>query len=103
VQGAGTVPHNAWAVADDEQLAWRRRVVASGAAATEVIDRTYFRSVYFREPSGVLFELATLGPGFAVDEPLDSLGQALKLPARYEPLRARLEATLTPLETRRAA
>lgn len=103
VQGAGTVHHIAWAVRDDEQAAWRRRLVAAGAAATEIIDRTYFRSVYFREPSGVLFELATLGPGFTVDEPIEVLGETLKLPARYEPLRARLEAALTPLETRRAA
>jgi glyoxalase family protein len=101
--GAGTVHHIAWAVRDDEQAAWRRRLVVAGAAATEIIDRTYFRSVYFREPSGVLFELATLGPGFTVDEPLETLGETLKLPARYEPLRARLEATLTPLQTRRAA
>lgn len=103
VQGAGTVHHIAWAVRDDEQESWRRRLVAAGAAATDIIDRTYFRSVYFREPSGVLFELATLGPGFTVDEPFETLGETLRLPARYEPLRPRLEEVLTPLEARTAA
>jgi glyoxalase family protein len=68
-----------------------------------VIDRYYFRSVYFREPSGVLFELATMGPGFTADEPLETLGEELSLPPNYEPLRARLEGILTPLpDTRRA-
>ena len=105
-QGAGTVHHIAWAVPDADQPAWRDRLLAAGLHATPVIDRTYFRSVYFREPSGVLFEIATLGPGFAVDEPLDRLGESLQLPARYEPLRPRLERELPPLvdpRTRRAA
>jgi glyoxalase family protein len=97
VQGAGTVHHIAWAVPDPDQPAWRERVLAAGLHATSIIDRTYFRSVYFREPSGVLFEIATLGPGFAVDEPLESLGGTLQLPARYEHLRPRLERVLTPL------
>jgi glyoxalase family protein len=97
VQGAGTVHHIAWAVADDEQEAWRRRVVEAGLHATPIIDRTYFRSVYFREPSGVLFEIATLSPGFAVDEPWDELGRSLKLPPQHEYLRPRLEQLLTPL------
>ena len=97
VQGAGTVHHIAWAVPDDEQAGWRRRIIEGGLHATPIIDRTYFRSVYFREPSGVLFEIATLGPGFTVDEPLESLGRDLKLPARYETLRPRLEQLLTPL------
>lgn len=97
VQGAGTVHHIAWAVPDDDQPAWRERVLEAGLYATPIIDRTYFRSVYFREPSGVLFEIATLGPGFAVDEPRESLGERLRLPARYEHLRARLEQELTPL------
>jgi len=67
-----------------------------------VIDRYYFRSVYFREPSGVLFELATMGPGFTADEPLETLGEELSLPPNYEPLRERLEGILTPLpDTRR--
>jgi len=98
VQGAGTVHHVAWSAADDGELeAYRARAAAQGAHATQVIDRQYFHSVYFREPSGVLFELATRDVGFAVDEPVESLGRALKLPAQHEHLRARLEQTLTPL------
>ena len=97
LQGAGTVHHIAWAVPDDEQETWRRRVVEAGLRATPVIDRTYFRSVYFREPSGVLFELATLSPGFAVDEPWEHLGESLKLPPQHEHLRPRLEGLLMPL------
>jgi glyoxalase family protein len=62
-----------------------------------VIDRFWFRSIYFREPSGVLFEIASIGPGFDVDEPLESLGERLVLPPRFEPLRAQIEPTLTPL------
>jgi len=102
VQGAGTVHHVALATAPDEQEAWRERVLQGGARPTPVIDRFYFRSVYFREPSGVLFELATLGPGFAVDEPQESLGQRLSLPPDYEHLRERIEATVTPLPPTRA-
>jgi glyoxalase family protein len=64
---------------------------------TPVIDRFYFRSIYFREPSGVLFEIATIGPGFAVDEDAEHLGERLSLPPRFEALRPQLEATLTPL------
>jgi glyoxalase family protein len=64
---------------------------------TPIIDRQYFRSIYFREPSGVLFEIATLGPGFDVDEPAESLGEELKLPPQHEHLRERLERSLTPL------
>ena len=97
VQGAGTVHHIAWAVPDQDQPAWRERLLGAGLRPTPIIDRTYFRSVYFREPSGVLFEIATLGPGFAVDEPLETLGETLQLPARYESLRPRLEQVLTPL------
>jgi glyoxalase family protein len=102
LQGAGTVHHVAWACEDDEeQAAWRARVAKAGAHPTPPIDRTYFHSIYFREPSGVLFELATRGPGFDVDEPAESLGESLKLPERYEPMRERLEATLTPLHNPR--
>ena len=72
-------------------------MAAAGARPTPVIDRFYFRSVYFREPSGVLFELATLGPGFAVDEPAETLGEALSLPPDFEPLREKLAGVLTPL------
>ena len=96
--GAGTVHHIAWAVADDAaELAMRQRVLDAGLHATPVIDRNYFHSVYFREPGGVLYELATNPPGFAIDEPLDKLGEQLKLPAQYEPHRAELEAVLPPI------
>jgi len=97
VQGAGTVHHVAWATPPDEQEDWRERVLREGGRPTPVIDRFYFRSVYFREPSGVLFELATIGPGFTVDEPQESLGGRLSLPPDYEHLRGRIEATVTPL------
>jgi glyoxalase family protein len=95
--GAGTVHHVAWASAMEEHEVWRERVARAGMRPTPVIDRFYFRSVYFREPSGVLFEIATLGPGFTADEPLETLGEALSLPPAYEPLRERLEGVLTPL------
>jgi glyoxalase family protein len=97
LQGAGTVHHVAWASTMEEHEAWRRKVMEGGGNPTPVIDRFYFRSIYFREPSGVLFEIATLGPGFTVDEPLESLGQRLSLPPDYEHLRDRVEANLTPL------
>ena len=95
--GSGTVHHVAWASTMDEHAAWRERVVRGGGHPTPIIDRFYFRSIYFREPSGVLFEIATMGPGFAVDEPLAHLGESLSLPPAFEPLRAQLERTLTPL------
>ena len=95
--GAGTVHHVAWAPGMEEHEAWRERVAQAGMRPTPVIDRFYFRSVYFREPSGVLFEIATLGPGFTADEPLETLGEALSLPPAYEPLRERLQGVLTPL------
>jgi glyoxalase family protein len=95
--GAGTVHHVAWASQMDDHAAWRDRVVAAGMRPTPIIDRFWFRSVYFREPSGVLFEIATLGPGFTVDEDLETLGEHLVLPPTFEPLRARLEQILTPL------
>jgi glyoxalase family protein len=97
-QGAGTVHHVAWNAADDGELEHlRAKVTAAGAHPTTIIDRQYFHSVYFREPSGVLFEMATRDIGFDVDEPLASLGHALKLPPQHEHLRAVLEQTLTPL------
>src|SRR2546426_808806 len=96
-QGAGKVHHVAFASQPQEQDEWRSRVAAAGARPTEVIDRFYFRSVYFREPSGVLFEIATIGPGFTVDEPLETLGERLSLPPDYEHLRERVEPLLTPL------
>lgn len=102
VAGAGTVHHVAWASTMDDHTAWRDRVRASGAHPTDVIDRFWFRSIYFREPSGVLFEIATMGPGFATDEDPSHLGEKLVLPPRFEPQRERIEATLTPLDTARA-
>jgi glyoxalase family protein len=102
IQGPGTVHHIAWASSDEDHLAWRERVAAEYVYPTEIIDRTYFRSIYFREPSGVLFEIATLGPGFTVDEPLDHLGESLKLPEQHEALRPQLEQKLTPLANPRA-
>jgi glyoxalase family protein len=80
-----------------EHEEWHRRVVHAGLRPSPVIDRFYFRSIYFREPSGVLFEIATLGPGFSADEPQESLGEALSLPPAFEHLRDRLESVLTPL------
>ncbi len=96
--GTGTVHHLAWRVADDaEELAVRDDVLRAGAQPTPVIDRFWFKSVYFREPGGVLFELATDGPGFAVDEAAETLGESLVLPPWLEPNRAAIEATLPPL------
>ena len=103
VPGAGTVHHVAWSSTMDDHEAWQRRVTEAGMRATPVIDRFWFRSVYFREPSGVLFELATLGPGFAVDEDPEHLGEALILPPAFEHLRPRIEPVLTPLPDPRAA
>jgi glyoxalase family protein len=100
LQGAGSVHHIAFACQDADQLEWQRRVGEAGAAVTEVLDREYFESIYFREPEGVLFEIATLSPGFAVDEDAAHLGEALKLPPQYEANRAQLEGLLTPLPTR---
>jgi glyoxalase family protein len=102
LQGAGTVHHVAWASQIDEHEQWREKVIAAGAAPTPVIDRFYFRSIYFREPSGVLFELATLGPGFTVDEPLEHLGEKLSLPPAFEHLRDDVEANLRPIKNPRA-
>jgi glyoxalase family protein len=101
LQGAGTVHHVAWASRPEDHEAWHKKVLAAGAHATPIIDRYYFRSIYFREPSGVLFEIATIGPGFTVDEPLESLGQKLSLTPQYEHLRAQIEPTLTPLRNPR--
>jgi glyoxalase family protein len=97
LQGAGSVHHIAWASQPDDQGAWHQRVIEAGARATPIIDRFYFRSIYFREPSGVLFELATIGPGFTVDEPLEDLGHKLSLTPQYEHLRDQIEPGLTPL------
>ncbi len=101
--GAGTVHHVAWASTMEDHELWRERVAAAGMRPTPVIDRFWFRSVYFREPSGVLFEIATLGPGFAVDEDPEHLGEKLVLPPAFEHLRAEIEPILTPLPDPRAA
>lgn len=97
MSGAGTVHHVAFATYPEDQEHWQKRMSEAGARATPVIDRFYFRSIYFREPSGVLFELATMGPGFTADEPLEELGQNLSLPPDYEHLREQLAGVLTPL------
>jgi glyoxalase family protein len=96
--GVGTVHHLAWRVDDDRhQLAVRSQVEAGGGHATDVIDRFWFKSVYFKEPGGVLFEIATDGPGFAADEDPAHLGEALVLPPWLEPQRAAIEQALPPL------
>jgi glyoxalase family protein len=97
LQGAGSVHHIAWASTLDEHEEWRERAIAGGARPTPVIDRFYFRSIYFREPSGVLFEIATLGPGFTVDEPLEHLGEKLSLPPDFEHMRPEVEPNLRPV------
>jgi glyoxalase family protein len=102
IGGAGTVHHVAWASPQDEHEAWRQQVVEAGGSPTPVIDRFYFRSIYFREPSGILFEIATIGPGFTTDEPLEHLGERLSLPPAFEHLRDQVEPVLTPLPDPRA-
>jgi glyoxalase family protein len=97
VGGAGTVHHVAWASPPGDHEAWHRSVARAGARPTPIIDRFYFKSIYFREPSGVLFEIATIGPGFATDEPVEHLGERLSLPPDFEHLRAQVEPLLTPL------
>lgn len=98
IAGAGTVHHVAWAVLEAELADWRERVARAGARPTPVIDRFWFQSVYFREPSGILYELATLdGAGFAADETPDALGERLVLPPLLESRRAQIEPGLTPL------
>jgi len=102
IPGAGTVHHVAFSAADDAELTALRAVATgAGARATPIIDRQYFHSVYFREPSGVLFELASRDVGFAVDEPSAELGTHLKLPPQYEDRRAQLEELLTPISNPR--
>jgi glyoxalase family protein len=97
VGGAGTVHHVAWSSLPGDHEAWQQHVARAGARPTPIIDRFYFKSIYFREPSGVLFEIATIGPGFATDEPLEQLGERLSLPPDFEHLRAQVEPLLTPL------
>ncbi len=101
VPSAGTVHHVAFASTMEDHEAWGERARDAGARATPVIDRFYFRSIYFREPSGVLFEVATLGPGFATDEDLEHLGERLSLPPNFERYREQVEQTLVPIENPR--
>jgi glyoxalase family protein len=103
IQGAGTVHHIAWHSLDADHVAWQQRAAQAGMQVTPVIDRDYFNAIYFRQPQGVLFEIATTSPGFAVDEDPDHLGEALRLPAQHERLRPQLERLLTPLSNPRVA
>jgi glyoxalase family protein len=97
-QGAGGVHHVAFRTPDEAQYhAWARRLNELGIRNSGEIDRFYFRSLYFREPNGILFEIATDGPGFATDEPMETLGEKLALPPFLEPRRAQIEAGLKPL------
>ncbi|MDX6728741.1 MAG: glyoxalase family protein [Baekduia sp.] len=101
--GSGTVHHIAWASQDADHLRWQSRIREADGYVTDVRDRDYFDAIYFREPRGVLFEIATLSPGFAVDEDPERLGEALRLPPQHEHLRAQLERTLVPIVNPRAA
>jgi glyoxalase family protein len=98
VNGLGTVHHVAMAIASEaEQLALRDELIRYGCRVTEVRDRCYFKSIYFREPGGVLFEVATVDPGFAIDEDVRRLGRELKLPPWEEPNRQDIETHLAPV------
>jgi glyoxalase family protein len=103
IGGAGTVHHVAWSSTMEDEQAWHDRVLEAGGHPTQIIDRFWFRSIYFREPGGVLFEIATLGPGFAKDEDPAHLGEKLILPPAFEHLRDRVEPILTPLPDPRAS
>src|SRR5205085_2710826 len=100
--GAGTVHHVAWGTTVAEHPRWQELLTESGVPTSGIIDRHYFHSIYFREPSGVLFEIADDGPGFTVDAPPEELGSKVILPPRLEPYRAEIEAQLTPLPDPRA-
>jgi glyoxalase family protein len=102
-QSAGTVHHVAWGTTVAEHPLWFERLQDAGVPSSPIIDRHYFHSIYFREPSGVLFEIADDGPGFTVDLPREKLGTKIILPPRFEPHRAAIEARLTPLPDPRAA
>jgi glyoxalase family protein len=102
-QGYGGVHHVAFRTPNDaEQARWRERIAAAGLQVTEIIDRFYFKSIYFREPGGILFEIATDGPGFATDEAPEHLGERLALPPFLEPHREAIEAGLHTLEIEKA-
>ena len=97
-QGAGGVHHVAFRTPNaEEQLAWQSKLHAAGVPTSGIIDRYYFKSLYFREPNGILFEIATDGPGFSIDESVATMGQRLSLPPFLEPRRATIEAGLRPL------
>lgn len=102
LSGAGTVHHIAWGTTVAEHGDWGAHLRRAGVAATQVIDRYYFHSIYFREPSGVLYEIADDGPGFTRDLPLDELGSKVILPSWLEPHREKVVANLTPLPDPRA-
>jgi glyoxalase family protein len=102
IQGAGTVHHIAWHSRDEDHVAWQQRVAEAGMHVTPVIDRDYFLSIYFRQPQGILFEIATTSPGFAIDEAPEHLGEELRLPTQHEHLRPQLERYLTPLTNPRS-
>lgn len=100
VGGAGTIHHIAWSVPDDDtELLMQRELANAGHLVSEVRDRNYFHSIYYREPGGILFEIATENPGFAIDESPESLGTALKLPAQFERARSQIESLLPPITT----
>jgi glyoxalase family protein len=103
IGGAGTVHHIAWTSEDEDIAAWDERYGQAGRHTSGLVDRFYFRSVYSREPSGVLFEIATRGPGFSADEAPGEIGRRLSLPPKLEHLREQIEASLTPLPDPRAA
>jgi glyoxalase family protein len=100
--GAGSVHHIAFRNINDQAQAEWRQMLSKYVGVTPVQDRTYFHSIYFREPGGVLFEMATDNPGFLIDEPIESLGESLRIPEWYEPLRPQIEARLTPIELHKA-
>lgn len=101
-QSAGSVHHIAWRVPDNaSQQQWRKEIADGGLQVTEILDRQYFQSIYFREPGGVLFEIATDSPGFAIDEHVEELGTQLKLPPWLEPERSKLERALPPIESKK--
>ncbi len=102
-QGAGTVHHIAWHSRDEDHVAWQRRVAGAGMHVTPVIDRDYFKAIYFRQAHGILFEIATTSPGFALDEDLERLGEELRLPAQHEHMRPQLERDRRPIPAPRAA
>jgi glyoxalase family protein len=96
--GAGTVHHIAFRNQDDPAQAEWRAVLSRHLSVTSVQDRIYFHSIYFREPGGVLFEMATDNPGFLIDEPVERLGETLRIPEWYEPIRRQIDTRLTPIE-----